>query len=163
MYEKGMVSDKEVNGLKAVGQFIAVEEANVVMKEVIGTTLAEMMAKKTTRAQQEEFLLEWKPRVAQAAAKIAQEKGIFHIDLGLNNVIIDKDEQVHLIDWENYATKKDKDLFKDNPKKIEEGNLYLWTPTIPSPKGSPSSHTPQHPSLKSPAGSPNRVGNPKRS
>lgn len=69
----------EVEGLKIVGQFIAMgdDRCSLVLREVKGTTFTQLMASKSFD-EGKKFMEEWKPKVAAAAAEIAESHGILH-------------------------------------------------------------------------------------
>lgn len=125
------VDDKEIKGLKAVGQFIAAAGDTVVMKEVKGISLAQMMA--DIPNPRKAFVDHWKPIVAAAAADIAKAKGMLHGDLNMNNIMVNGDH-VQFIDWEHFFEKDanivhDKNGFTDDKNKIAAKLDIVWDPT----------------------------------
>ncbi|KAG6815127.1 hypothetical protein H0H87_004869 [Tephrocybe sp. NHM501043] len=148
IYTNGaQLNEKEKTGLTKAGQFIAADETThaVVMKEVHGTTLAAMFAKLPPGSSRKDFVASWKPKVAAVAAKLASEKGILHIDLNMNNVVVDGSE-IEFVDWEHYVEKGALDFTTDK-KKIESNLDMVWdsSKSDPTLKNSKSPKSPKSP------------------
>ncbi|KAF9529809.1 hypothetical protein CPB83DRAFT_254800 [Crepidotus variabilis] len=100
------------------------------MKEIKGTALSKVLLDEKDQEKRKALFAQWKPKVAEAAADIAEKKGILHGDLNMNNVIVDGDK-VNLIDWEHYSKKGDKDFTSDKAK-IQSHLDMVWDSDVKS-------------------------------
>ncbi|KAJ3506141.1 hypothetical protein NLJ89_g7030 [Agrocybe chaxingu] len=143
---------REVHALDDLGQLIASDPAArvLVMKEVRGKTLAKMAEDLTP--DREKWKGEWKPKVAAAAAAIAKSKDLYHMDLNLDNIVIDG-SKIQFIDWELYWERV-QGGFTDDKEKIERDLQTVWD----TPSKIPKSNSPSASNKKSssPRGSPNK-------
>jgi hypothetical protein len=72
------VSDHEVAGLTAAGQYVAHNKDHIVMKHVEGKTMAQIAGGIKDHKERGEYINSMKPHVAAKAADYAQNKGILH-------------------------------------------------------------------------------------
>ncbi|KAF9068164.1 hypothetical protein BDP27DRAFT_1422199 [Rhodocollybia butyracea] len=122
IFDLKSITKEEIEGLKRVGQYIAVDEKQkaLVMREAQGETLDKLLAKH--RILDKELHEKWIPKIAAEAAHIAKHCGIYHSDLNDGNIVIDmKTEKVTLIDWEYYIKDGDKGFMSD----VEDIKEYL--------------------------------------
>ncbi|KAF9068169.1 hypothetical protein BDP27DRAFT_1422204 [Rhodocollybia butyracea] len=109
IFKRKRLNQKEIEGLKLVHQFIAMDEKEkaVVMLEAPGKTLAKLLE---GHPNEKAVWKQWIPKIAEEAARIAKTYGVYHTDLNAGNIVIDtKTDKVTLIDWEYY-------LKSDDPK-----------------------------------------------
>jgi len=138
VYKTSTLDQKEIDGLKTVGQWIASDAAAkaVVMKEAKGTLFSKILAAEPAD-KRSALMNSWLPKIAKAAAAIAKDKGILHIDMNADNIVIDG-ATITFIDWEHYYLRTNAE-FTSDAAKIEENYLSLMD-TPKSPKaGSPKS------------------------
>ncbi|KAF9063238.1 hypothetical protein BDP27DRAFT_1427046 [Rhodocollybia butyracea] len=142
IYKTGALKQVEIEGLKLVDQFVAVDEKEkaIVMHEAEGVTLKKLLEEHPSGGA--ELLKKWKPEIAEEAARIAKAHGIYHIDLNKDNIVIDlKTGKITLVDWEHYYLRGHPG-FKDDAASIQRDlDVVLSTPSSPaSSTGSKKSH-----------------------
>ena len=79
-YKSKKMSDHEIKGLIAVGQHVHsdLKTGKIVMKEVPGKPLAHIIGDVKDHGERQKEMEKWKPKVAKAAAHIAETKGVLH-------------------------------------------------------------------------------------
>jgi len=127
------VSQKEVDGLKAAGQYIHHDDHSVVMKEVHGVPLSDHVRAIKDHGERAKYVNEMKGKVADHVAQIAKDHGIMHKDLNMNNVIIHPEGHVQLVDWEHHAMKGEAG-FTDNKDDIHKNLDLVWDSTQTPPE-----------------------------
>jgi len=134
-YHRGNVLTGEVEGLKAVHQLIAADHKSVVMKEVKGRTFSEMEKEADlVPGGRKKLYEEWKPKIAQALAKIAMENHILHDDNNSGNIIIDG-QNIQFVDWEHTVKKGMERFTTDVATIMRDLDVVLSS----SPRAKPSS------------------------
>lgn len=135
------VGSKEIEGLKAAGQYIHHDGKHVVMKEIKGRPLADLVADVPRKnGQRKEYIDKMKDTVAAHAAHMAETKGILHGDLNLNNVMVHKGN-IQLVDWEHHV-KKGEPGFTHDKEKIKH-HVDLWDSDQTPPQGRKKKSLPQ--------------------
>jgi len=121
------LKENEIDCLEAVGQLVAFDKKQniVVMKEVKGRTLTQVLASVSDKAERKKAVAQWQEKVAKVAAQIAKDKKIYHNDLNEDNVIISDKNEITLIDWDLCA-KKGTSNFIDDAAKIQEHLKTVW-------------------------------------
>jgi len=130
------VTDREVESLKAVGQYVHHDGSHVVMKEVKGRLLSDLM-KGQPHDERTKIKKQYRPQVQKLAADIAKTHGMLHTDIHPENVIIHPEGHVQLVDWEHYI-KKGESGFTDDEKGVKAEMSAVWTSSDPSKKKSGS-------------------------
>lgn len=73
----------------------------IISQYFTGSTLAEVLAAKNKNILNLDFYLNFKEDLHFALKYLHQRKGVLHLDLSPDNIIIDLDQRAHLIDFDN--------------------------------------------------------------
>jgi hypothetical protein len=130
------VSNHEVAGLTAAGQYVAHNKDHIVMKHVEGKTMAQIAGGIKDHGERAKYINDMKPHVADKAADYAKNHGILHTDLNMNNVVVHPTTgKVDFVDWEHHATAANDPhkQFTTDAKQIHSTLNTVWDSTQTPP------------------------------